>query len=175
MGRAPPARYPPCVDPSLQDRLEDASGLAFLCSGNIIRSAFAELWARHLGCPLPVRSGATTYRNARIHPPTARALEERGVDPAWTAGFRPTFVDELLPQLDDRVVLFGMKREHLLALPAHPGIADRSFLLTQARGRTDELADPMFEGGLEEVLDTIADCVGALVARLTDGAPSRAR
>ena len=37
----------------LSDRLDralaGATGLRFLCSGNMVRSAFAELYARHLG------------------------------------------------------------------------------------------------------------------------------
>ncbi len=154
------------MDSALTAALRDASGLAFLCSGNMIRSAFAELYARHLGCPLPVRSGATVYRNERIHTGAARALHARGVDRAWTNAFRPTVLEVLLPQLDSNTVVLAMKREHLHALPATPAFTRRSFLLTAALGRTDEIADPMFEGRLEEVLATVAECVEALVAAL---------
>lgn len=154
------------MDSLLVGRLREASCLAFLCSGNMIRSAFAELLARHLRCPLPVRSGATSYENDRILPATASALHARGVSPSWTSAFRPTTLDLLLPQLDERTVFFGMKREHLAALPGTGGFTDRSFLLTNALGRTDEIADPMFEGRMDEVLQTVAQCVEALVAEL---------
>lgn len=154
------------MDAALADRLRSASGLAFLCSGNMIRSAFAELYARHLACPLPVRSGATVYRNDAIHAATARALQARGVDPGWTNGFRPTHLSELLPQMDERAVFLGMTREHLHALPPDPSYAARAFLLTAALDRGDEIADPMFHGGLEPALATIAACVEALVREL---------
>ncbi len=151
------------VDPSLRTAVERASCLAFLCSGNMIRSAFAELYARHLGCPLPVRSGATSYQNDAILPATARALETRGVDPAWMRAFRPTTLETLVPQLDPNTIFLGMKHEHLAALPATPDYTARSFLLSQALGRTDEIADPMFEGGFDGVIATVAECVDALV------------
>ena len=39
--------------------LREAETFVFLCSGNMVRSAFAELYAQHTGFPLPVRSAAT--------------------------------------------------------------------------------------------------------------------
>lgn len=159
--------------PELESALSSASGIAFLCSGNMIRSAFAHLYARHLGCPLPVRSAATVYENARIHPETAAALVARGVNSGWTIAFRPTHLSQLLPQLDERTVLFGMKHEHLLVLPATPDLTARSFLLTEVLGVEEELADPMFEGGLDRVLARIAECVERLVDHLgASGPPS---
>jgi protein-tyrosine-phosphatase len=152
------------MDARLRIALDDATGIAFLCSGNMIRSAFAELYARHLGCVLPVRSGATLYRNDGIHGPTGRALEARGVDPSLMRSFRSTHLTELLPQLDNRAVYLGMKREHLAALPPTTQTGGRAFLLTQVLGREQEIADPMFEGGLERVLALVAECVEALVA-----------
>ena len=52
----------------LAEALSGASHLRFLCSGNVVRSAFAELYARHVGCPLPVDSAATTFQNAELFP-----------------------------------------------------------------------------------------------------------
>jgi len=154
------------VKRELEAELKSASGIAFLCSGNMIRSAFADIYARHLKCPLPVRSAGTIYENTRIHPKTAANLVGRGVNSGWTLAFQPTHLSQLLPQLDERTIVFGMKHEHLLVLPKDPDFTRRSFLLTNILDRDEELADPMFEGGLEGVLDTIAECVDALVAHL---------
>ncbi|MFT5286697.1 MAG: protein-tyrosine-phosphatase [Planctomycetota bacterium] len=157
----------PRVNSELEAELKSASGIAFLCSGNMIRSAFAHLYARHLNCPLPVRSAGTIYENTRIHPETAANLVGRGVNSGWTLAFKPTHLSQLLPQLDERTIVFGMKFEHLLVLPKDPDFTRRSFLLTNLLDRDEELADPMFEGGLENVLDTIAECVDTLVAHLS--------
>ena len=158
------------MDPGLQAALGDATGIAFLCSGNMIRSAFAELYARHLGCPLAVRSGGTIYHNDGVHGPTARELEARGVDPGMIRAFRSTHLSVLLPQLDEQTVFLGMKREHLDALPRTPHTDARAFLLTQILGREEEIADPMFEGNLERVLELVAECVGRMVEELGRGA-----
>ena len=77
-------------DERLERALRGATGVLFLCSGNMIRSAFAELYARHLGCALPVRSAATTYRNDAIYPQARAALLARGVPAETIAVFRPT-------------------------------------------------------------------------------------
>lgn len=154
------------MNPKLETALQSAKGLAFLCSGNMIRSAFAHLYARHLGCPVPVRSAGTIYENTSIHPDTAANLVGRGVNSGWTLAFQPTHLSVLLPQLDPSTVIFAMKYEHLLALPGTSSFTDRAFLLTNLLDRDEELADPMFEGGLEQVLDSIAECTEVLVAHL---------
>ncbi len=94
----------------------DADGLVFLCSGNMVRSAFADLYAKHIGCSLPVRSGATIYRNDAIFPDAEEALLARGVDLAVIRAFRPTHIDDLVPGLEARQVFLGMRMHHLDAL-----------------------------------------------------------
>jgi len=149
---------------SLELALAGAHRIVFLCSGNMIRSAFAELYARHLDCPRPVLSGATTYRNQAIHPEAARALAARGVDPRWIAGFRPTTWEQVLPELRTDAVVFGMTRDHLAALPG--GLRGRGFLLPSVLGSPAEIPDPLFEGGFDEVFALLERCVRALVERL---------
>ena len=63
----------------LPEDLKDVTSILFVCTGNMVRSAFAELYARYLGCPLQVSSAATIYRNTEIFPITGFALLARGV------------------------------------------------------------------------------------------------
>src|SRR5262245_10050158 len=51
------------LDPRLSGLLARAPEIVFVCSGNVVRSAFAHLYAVHLGLPRRVRSLATRYRN----------------------------------------------------------------------------------------------------------------
>ncbi len=153
--------------------LANASEVVFVCSGNMVRSAFAELYARHLGLSLPARSLATTYRNDALFPETALALRQRGVDPDWIRAFRPTHVDDGLARVDPDAVLLVMSNRHFRALEVRPELAERAFLLAEvdgASGETEEIADPVEEGAdFERTFATVARCVERLVERLSKG------
>ena len=150
-------------DERLERVLRDATSVLFLCSGNMIRSAFAELYARHLGCALPVRSAATTYRNDAIYPQARAALLTRGVPAQTMASFRPTVLLDIRAKLDSGIVVFGMTADHLDSLGS---LGERGFLLPLLDGSSDEIADPMFEGGFDATFDRIAELVDVLVDRL---------
>lgn len=122
------------------------SRVLFLCSGNIMRSAFAELWARHRGFPRPVESAASTYRNDRIHPATARELATLGVPPAEIRRFAPRHLDlaaaGLSPAERASTLVLAMTREHLAcAEGSFP--ASHCRLLEGADGRAIDVPDPI--------------------------------
>ena len=147
--------------------LGTAREVLFLCSGNMVRSAFAELYARHLGCPLAVGSAATHFRNDHILAETARALEARGVPPAWTRAFQPRHLSDLLEELDPDTLVLGMARMHLLSLERRPALLRRAFLLGRLVGEPDEIEDPVLEGAdFDLTFQRIAVCVESLVERL---------
>lgn len=152
--------------------LENVTNLLFVCTGNMVRSPFAELYARHLGCPLPVSSAATYYRNAEIFPVTTFALLARGVPREIITQFRPRHLDDFDSPLNDGIVAFGMTHMHLQAL-ADRGIPEnRIFLLTEVLGRTDEIRDPVLDDAdFDPVFDTIAECVEALILGLRGHPP----
>jgi hypothetical protein len=108
----------------------------------MVRSAFAELYARHLGCPRSVRSVATTYRNERIFPDTARALRARGVEEAWIRAFRPTHLQDFAAEPRGAPIFLGMRQHHVAALDPWPDFRRRGFLLAPG----EEIADPVLEG-----------------------------
>ena len=120
----------------------EADTVVFLCSGNMVRSAFAELYARHVGFPRTVRSAATTYRNDSIFPETARALRAVGVKKKAIRAFRPAHIDDVVSTLPATSVFLGMRHHHLDVLRAWPHRFDRGFLLVPS----GEIADPVLEG-----------------------------
>lgn len=156
-------------DPELAAELRGARGILFVCSGNMLRSAFAELYARHLDIALPVRSIATTYRNDGIHPEAREALLRRGVDPASIAAFRPTHLDEI--ELEEGELSFGMTRAHQSALLARGD--SHAHLLRALEGKVGEVDDPYFTGRFDEAFAVIARCVEALVHCVQRKAPGR--
>jgi len=160
---------------TLESALHEATALRFLCTGNAVRSAFAELYARHLGCPLPVDSAATLYRNAELFPETRAALLERGVAARTLERFAPRHLDRLEPDPDPRLLVLGMSLAHLAAWRARfPGHGN-AFRLAEVLGRAEDIADPVLEGAaFRPTFERVACCVEALVARLRPGEnPSR--
>lgn len=148
--------------------LAEARGVLFLCTGNMVRSAFADLYARHLGCPLPVSSAATVYRNDHLMGETARALEVRGVPASWTRSFRPRHVDDVRAGLAPETLVLAMARMHLAALSARPELGRRTFLLAELEGLREDIPDPVLEGAdFELTFERVARCVCLLVERLS--------
>lgn len=151
----------------LSRALGDASGILFLCTGNMVRSAFADLYARHLGCPLPVRSAATVYRNDGLMTETARALEARGVPATWTRSFRPRHLDDVLGDLEPKTVVLAMARMHVAPMARRNDLAARTFLLAELEDRAEDIQDPVLDGAdFALTFERVAGCVRALVARL---------
>jgi len=152
------------MDAALEDALSDTRGLVFLCSGNMIRSAFAELWARHLGTPVEVLSAGTRYQNDALYPDTAAALRQRGVDAGPLAAFRPRMLDALPDRVGAGWVVLGMERHHVAAASALSPA--RAFLLRSALGSAGEIVDPYGTGSVAACLEEVDRCVRAVLAGL---------
>lgn len=158
--------------PGLDAALAGARAVVFVCSGNMVRSAFAEVQARWRGLELALASCATTFRNDRMLPETARALALRGVPRERCEAFRPTHVDDLPPPWDARLarvdtLVLGMTPAHVEAL-ARRGV--RARLVEELRGAARPLADPVLEGAsFEATFERLEACVDALVARAPRG------
>jgi protein-tyrosine-phosphatase len=149
--------------PDLERALSEASGVRFLCSGNVVRSAFAELYARHLGLPLPVDSAATHFENERLFGPTRAALAARGVSEEILAAFRPRPIWRLEATPEPRLVVLAMAPMNLEAWRRlHPD-HDRSYLLREVEGKPEAIADPVLDGAdFDQVFEAVARCVERL-------------
>jgi protein-tyrosine-phosphatase len=152
--------------PDLERALREAAGLRFLCSGNVVRSAFAELYARHLGLPLPVDSAATHFENTHLFDPTREALAARDVEPALLSAFRPRPIWNLPPP-DPRLLVLAMAPMNLETWRRrHPAHA-RSYLLREVEGVAAAVADPVLDGAdFDQTFRTVARCVERLQERL---------
>ena len=151
---------------NLQRSLEEAEEIVFVCSGNMVRSAFAEIYARHRGIAVDVSSIATTYRNDGLFPQTRRALRELGISEEVLDGFRPTHMDDLPAAERARLepggsaVVFGMTPAHLAALPDTP----RAHLLEELRGSSSAIPDPVMDGvPFDQTFARVAACVDVLL------------
>lgn len=161
---------PPAPTPALRASLAGASAVRFLCSGNVVRSAFAELYARHLGLRLPVDSAATRFDNPALFDETRAALLARGVARARLDAFRPRPLWRLDEPPDAGLLVLGMTVEHLRAWRAlHPAHA-RVHRLLELEGREADLADPVLEGAdFGRTFATLARCVERLAGLLGPG------
>jgi len=150
------------MDSVFRGRLRESRQLVFLCSGNVVRSAFAELYARHLGFPVAVTSMATTYRNPALFAPTMRALLVRGVPAELLAAFRPSHLEDRAASIVPGALALGMTRTHLAALArAAPSVGGE--LVARCLGEEHEVADPVEEGAdFESTFEYLARCVRAL-------------
>jgi len=131
---------------ALTRALTEADGILFLCSGNMVRSTFAELYARHLGLALPLASAATRFRNRGMYPETRAALRARGVAERELAAFRSRHLDELVEPFARRTLVLGMRSEHLRAAEGAGAGRGRGFLLGEFLAPGEELPDPVLEG-----------------------------
>lgn len=149
------------------DDLSPVRRVLFLCSGNIMRSAFAELFARDRGFPLPVESGATVYRNDVIHPATVRALARRGIGGEAVRRFRPRHLDVIARGLEhpEEVLVLAMTRDHALSASA---VCPRVRLLAGVEGGSEEVPDPIDHPDPEPVFARVAELVERWDARLRE-------
>jgi len=155
------------MNPELGHALQSARALRFLCTGNVVRSAFAELYAHGRGCSLEVDSAATTYQNSNLFPETRAALLERGLSASLLDAFAPRHLSRLGPEDPTDLIVFGMGPEHLDAWRCLRPDAGPCFLLSELLGYKRRIADPVMDGAsFEGAFEEIERCVDALIDAL---------
>ena len=123
-----------------------------------MRSAFAEIYARHRGVALPIRSAATRYRNDGVFPETVEALAARGIEGPVVRNFRPTHIADLARELGPEAVLCGMGPEHL----AEAGLDLPGFLFGELIGDPRPIPDPLGMRDPAPIFQKVADGIDAL-------------
>ena len=151
---------------TLKVKLKECDLILFLCSGNIIRSAFAGLYARHIRIEINVLSGGTTYFNSRITREAEEELISLGVENENILKFSPTHISNLDLSDFEKIIVFGMKKSHLKDFDLVPEKVIGKYLLSEIQGTKEEIADPYFEGGYEFVFKQIKNLIDELKLNL---------
>ncbi|MCP3918221.1 MAG: hypothetical protein GY711_21945 [bacterium] len=160
------------MSPRLRAALETARAVRFLCSGNAVRSPFAELYARHLGCPVPVDSAATRFHNTSMFAQTRQALVEIGVARGELDAFVPRHLFEASAPAAEPCVVFGMTPDHLQAWAATTSLPTDTFLLNELIGHASGISDPVLDDTpFDEAFRAVAACVESLVLHLLARSP----
>jgi len=125
--------------------------IVFLCSGNIIRSAYAELVFDKMiseeDClrdRIKVRSGAVKYYNRRIFSGIIPFLVQEGVDRSRITDFRPQHINDYPELLTEANLILVMTQNQLNSIPVEN--RNKAHLLYEfVFGEPLEIPDPYFD------------------------------
>lgn len=140
--------------------------IVFVCSGNIIRSAFAEIYTKHLigwRSNKSIRSLGTDYHNSQILDMTRNTLIDKGIDSQKINNFQPTHISGFKVENIDDVIFFSMTNHHKTQLQRYFGKGIKSYLLPKILDENVEIEDPYFTNNYEQVFLKIEKCVNQLV------------
>lgn len=142
------------------DTVRNADELVFVCSGNIIRSAFCDIYAHNLRFQKSIRSFATTHHNTELYHKTRDYLKRVGVDDAIINQFSPTHISEFVRS--ENAVYFVMTREHRQILLENGYPEDRIFLTKEIDGIRDDVLDPYYHGKFDQTLELLKTIIDKL-------------
>ncbi|NVM04582.1 MAG: hypothetical protein HWN67_19825 [Candidatus Helarchaeota archaeon] len=148
------------------EKLKNKTGdihVLFVCSGNIIRSAYSEiLFEKMLNdkygkTNIVSESGALVYKNDSIHYKTKRALLEKGIPKERIKRHKPRHVDYYREMFDNADIIFVYSKDHLEDAKE---FADKTFLIWEfAFGEKKSIADAFFTGQYDESFAEIDKCL----------------
>ena len=144
---------------------EDVRRLVFVCHGNICRSAFADVLARHAGMN-STSFGLSTSSGKPAYPATLRKAAEMGY--ALDA-HRTTRVEDYAPVEGD--LLLAMETRHLRKVAANPRVNGLPRMLLGSFGSppTPHLHDPyeLSDAYMRTCLERIARIIPVLKAKFS--------
>lgn len=146
--------------------------IVFICSGNVIRSAYAELLFEKMVTEttclrgrIRVHSGAVQYHNTRIYPEIVPFLIEEGVAETRIKNFKSRHVDDYPELLSDSDLILVMTKSHIIRIPDL--YKDKSFLVYQyGTGEDLEIPDPYFEPPMDRAIRMLNEALNGLLDRL---------
>ena len=141
----------------------------FICSGNIMRSPFAEYRARQLldneRKSITFKSGGVIYRNTRLSSETHQYLVGFGLQSKDLTSFRPMYINDFLEIFEEVDLILVMEENHLNYLENY---IEKSFLLTEFVGETGDVLDPYFERQMDIIYNQLNELVIKLVEILSE-------
>ena len=141
--------------------------ITFICSGNIMRSPYAEYIARKIlneindqqskKFDLVFKSGAVTYQNNSIHPFTEKFLMDNGIPIIEIKKHKPRLVDNNPEYFQDSTLFITMTNEQKRILNKK-GYSNNFLLSEVANNEQTEILDPyFFPEKKEEIYNSIKD------------------
>lgn len=140
--------------------------ISFVCTGNIIRSAYAEYLAKKYFHPkngtskkVIFDSGACYHQNSYIHPLSKRLLLQEGFTEEQVTAHKPRWIENYLDDFNKTTLFIAMSQRHMRYLnEAYPG---KGFLIKDIiEGKKEEVLDPYYypEQG-EEIMKELKELV----------------
>lgn len=129
--------------------------ITFVCSGNIIRSAYAEFIAKKYfkskdGKKIRFDSGACFNQNRYMYPLTKKLLLKEGYEEKDLDTFKPRLIENYLGEFNESTIFIAMTRDHVRYLKRK--YPDKTFLLKEMiLNKIEDVEDPYYvpEKGIE--------------------------
>ena len=122
--------------------------ITFACTGNIIRSTYAEYIAKKYFSEkkftnLIFDSGACKHQNRFIHPLSKKLLLEEGYSEGELLAFKPRYIEYYLDNFNKTTIFIGMTKEHLEYLQSE--FPNKSFLIKEMiLDKREDVLDPYY-------------------------------
>ena len=141
--------------------------ILFICSGNIMRSAYAEmifekiLKDKYGDTKIISESGAVEYVNDSIAFQTKKILLEQGVSKERIKQFHPRHVSYYREAFENADLILVMTRGHLDELP---DFREKTFMLTDfVFNEKRDIADPFFDGNIRQSFAEVREGLEELI------------
>ena len=145
----------------------------FVCSGNIIRSPYAEILFEKLllekntalTTKIKVESSGVTYRNYQISRESTQMLLNEGVPRKRIDNFFPRFIGDYPDLFVTNDLILVMESNHLSVIPKYA--KDKAFLLLEfTLGRKEDVPDPFFTPPFGKAYKMIKNSLEILIREL---------
>ncbi len=142
----------------------------FICSGNIIRSPYAEILFEHLiqdekksfFRTIQTESGGVRYRNSSISAESTDMLLREGVSQDRINHFTPRYFLDYPSMFESVDLILVMERSHLRSIPSK--FKGKAFLLLDfVYGKNDDVPDPYFDPPYERAYNMIKKALQDLI------------
>ena len=153
---------------------QESFTINFICSGNIIRSPYAEILfeklleksGKKIGLKIKVESGGVKYQNSMISEESATMLMKEGVTKERINRFFPRYYRDYPEMFVKTDLILVMEQSHLQYIPNKFG--NKSFLfLDFVYGKTiGNVPDPYFDPPFERAYNMIKEALQSLLEQI---------
>lgn len=150
-----------------QKTLKKPFKILFICSGNIIRSAYADFTFNRmveeseiLRGRVQVKSGAVQFKNSNIDERTVTVLVKEGFNPDIVRKHIPKHKDDYPEIFDEADIIIGMTKSHRVNLPKQYRAGDlmKFVMLSElVDNERKDIEDPYFVNTFEEYENILKD------------------